>query len=89
MRTDKYESTKEPLKNSPLCTSAPLCGDLFIKKFTTEGTEVHRGVLGMEVFQRFPKYTAGSQEAPFLWQFQVVKVATYRGLLAQSSTIDL
>jgi hypothetical protein len=31
-----------------------LCGEIFMKKFTTEGAEVHRGVLRMEVFQRFP-----------------------------------
>ncbi|MEI2763978.1 hypothetical protein [Methanothrix soehngenii] len=29
-----------------------LCGEIFIKEFTTEDTEVHRGVLRMEVFQR-------------------------------------
>ena len=43
---------KESTLNNPLWA---LYGEIFVKKFTTEGSEVHRGVLRIEVFQRFPK----------------------------------
>jgi hypothetical protein len=43
--------TSEKLTSVYLCV---LCGEIFIKKFTTEDTKVHRGVLGLEFFQSFP-----------------------------------
>jgi hypothetical protein len=32
-----------------------LCGEIFIKEFTTEDTKVHRGILRMEVSQGLPR----------------------------------
>ena len=40
---------------SEILTSVYLYGELFIKKFATEGAEVHRGLLRLEVFQRLPR----------------------------------
>jgi hypothetical protein len=55
MRPSLTRSRAEDKGTSEKLTSVYLCGEIFMKKFTTEVSEVHRGVLRMEVFQRFPR----------------------------------